>query len=178
MTERPTRSWTTELRLDDARHVLALVGESGIGAVILVLSGCGVAAPTTGGLQSVVPTGPRLVALPVSPYADGKTICAGVGFVGSVALTSEAGQIVAKGSGSSISIRWPPGYHAVFNPSFAEVDTDTGQVFATAGTVINPGPGNIFNGHVVCYDGMVDIWRVSLSSLIARPLGRGPLLSG
>jgi hypothetical protein len=131
---------------------------------ILVLSACGVAAPETGRSQSAPTSESTLVALPVSPYADGKTICAGVGLPGSVVLTFEAGQIVAMGSGSSISIRWPPGYHAVFNPSFAEVDTDTGQVFATAGTVINPGPDNIFNGHVLCYDGMVDIWRLSLSS--------------
>jgi hypothetical protein len=125
---------------------------------ISVLGACGSesAAPTR--LNSPTPSGPRLAALPVSQYADGKTICAAAGHPGPIWLRAANGEIVGQDGNSTFPLRWPPGYHAVFDPSFTEVLTENGEVFAAARADINTDSGVVHND-IVCYGGVINIWQ-------------------
>ena len=110
-----------------------------------------------------IPTfGVVLRPLPVSPYADGQTICAGVAHPGPIRLVAFGDQIVGQDvRPKPIEIRWPLGFTAVFGPSFQEVRMSDGRTFARVNEDINTQSGN-FNGHVLCYgvDG-IDVWPLS-----------------
>jgi len=134
-----------------------------IGALLVLVAGCGVgagaASRASGGAAG--PSGAELRALPISPYGSGQTLCAGVAHLGPIRLVEVSGVIAGDGgSAATIAIRWPAGYHAVVDPAFVEVLTDTGTVFAKADDDINTQTG-VFNNHVVCYQGRngIDIWR-------------------
>jgi hypothetical protein len=132
-----------------------------IAAALLCLSVLGACGPESGGhtgLNSATPSGPRLAALPVSQYADGKMICAAAGHPGPIWLRAVNGEIVGQDGKSTFPLRWPPGYHAVFDPSFTEVLTESGAVFAAAGADINTDSGVVHND-IVCYGGVINIWQ-------------------
>jgi hypothetical protein len=103
------------------------------------------------------------LALPVSPYANGQTICAGVAHVGPILLADSNGTIVGDYWTQQIQIRWPPGYRAKVTPQFSEVVTDTGEVFAKAGDDLNT-QSEVLNGHELCLNKFgLDIWRLPAS---------------
>jgi hypothetical protein len=65
--------------------------------------------------------------------------CPGIEIGGPLVLTSTPTGIVATtNSGQDLPVFWPPGFRAIFDPSFSSVVDDRGAVFATAGEDIHP----------------------------------------
>ena len=105
-------------------------------------------------------TGPVLVALPVSPFDLEQLSCGGEALGGPIVLTATPGGIVGMHAGTKITIRWPRGYRAIFDPEFTEVVTESGQVFARASEDVNPSDVIRFRGLDHCLSAsQLDFWR-------------------
>jgi hypothetical protein len=111
---------------------LAVVGA--IAMAVAILAGCGaVVSPGTSAIAK-----PSIDGRPLPTTDPAVNACAGVE-TGPLVLTATPTGIYARtDTGQDLPIFWPPGFRAIFDPTFSSVISDRGAVFATAGEDINP----------------------------------------
>ena len=137
------------------RRYALLVGTAGLIALGLIW-----AASFFDGLDKPAPStvlAPLTRTLPPLTLGDNYP-CAGVALSGRITLgarlTAGQGPPTAEAFGLTdrgleLSIYWPPGYRAVFDPAFSRVLAPNDEVFATAGEDLNNPAAP--SGRVVCF---------------------------